>query len=417
MNFPQDRRFDNSLPLLSEGYTFIQRRCRHLDSDAFQTRLLLRPVLCASGEDAARLFYSADHFQRKGALPPNTVMSLQDWHSVQLREGDDHAQRKQLFMSFMTPDSIGRLRQLMREEWLREFSERSATEQIVLHDAAQRILCRTACRWVGLEISDEVNAARSREFAAMIEGAGKIGPKNWRGLLLRQRTEKWARQQISDYRSGRLKLAADMPLALLADYEENGNTLDEKTAGVELLNLLRPTVAVGRYIVFAALALHTYPRCRQPIANGDEEYLHNFVQEVRRFYPFFPFVGGRAMKDLKWQDEKIPQGSWVLLDLYGTNHDPREWQNPEEFEPERFRDWNGSPFNFIPQGGGEFKNSHRCPGERNTIELIKEATRLLVQQMSYRVPSQDLDIDMSQMPALPASGFIISQVQMPDQQS
>ena len=51
-------------------------------------------------------------------------------------------------------------------------------------------------------------------------------------------------------------------------------------------------------------------------------YAVAFAQEVRRFYPFAPFVGGRAVRDLTWQGEHIPVGSLVLLDIYGQNHDP-----------------------------------------------------------------------------------------------
>lgn len=41
-----------------------------------------------------------------------------------------------------------------------------------------------------------------------------------------------------------------------------GNLLDEQIAAVEVINVLRPTVAVSRFIVFCALALHQYPGYR-----------------------------------------------------------------------------------------------------------------------------------------------------------
>ncbi len=53
----------------------------------------------------------------------------------------------------------------------------------------------------------------------------------------------------------------------------------------------------------------------------------------------------------------------MLLDLYGTNYDPQLWSNPEAFYPERFREWDESKFNFIPQGGEDYYTNHRCPGE------------------------------------------------------
>jgi cytochrome P450 len=90
--------------------------------------------------------------------------------------------------------------------------------------------------------------------------------------------------------------------------------LGEEDAAVELINVLRPTVAVARFITFAALALHEHPGARQKLQEGDEEYLERFVQEVRRFYPFFPLVGGRARKDFEWRGHRFEEGTWVLLD-------------------------------------------------------------------------------------------------------
>jgi fatty-acid peroxygenase len=100
-----------------------------------------------------------------------------------------------------------------------------------------------------------------------------------------------------------------------------------------------------------------------------------------------------------------------MLDLYATNHDPRSFREPDEFRPERFREWNESAFNFIPQGGGDFQNGHRCPGERITIELMKDALEFLVTEVSYEVPVQNLEVRLSRMPALPESGFVIRNVQ------
>lgn len=99
-----------------------------------------------------------------------------------------------------------------------------------------------------------------------------------------------------------------------------------------------------------------------------------------------------------------------MLDLYGTDHDPRTWDKPEEFRPDRFRAWDQSAFNFIPQGPGDHYQNHRCAGEWITIELMKVAADFLTRQITYNVPEQDLRIDMSRLPALPRSGFIIDNV-------
>jgi len=41
---------------------------------------------------------------------------------------------------------------------------------------------------------------------------------------------------------------------------------------------------------------------------------------------------------------------------------------------------------------------------------MKVAVRALTTRMSYTVPAQDLSIRLSRMPAMPQSGFVISDV-------
>ena len=164
------------------------------------------------------------------------------------------------------------------------------------------------------------------------------------------------------------------------------------------------------FVTFAAVALHEHPECRGQILGSDDEALESFVHEVRRHYPFFPFMGGRAMGEFSWRGHHLPRGSWVMLDAYGTNQDPRIWVDPEVLRPERFQEWNGSAFTFIPQGGGNFETGHRCPGERATIEITKCAVRQLTTAMEYEVPLQGLSIDLSRMPAIPKSCFVITNV-------
>jgi len=135
------------------------------------------------------------------------------------------------------------------------------------------------------------------------------------------------------------------------------------------------------------------------------------VQEVRRFYPFFPLVAAVVEDEFEWKGYRFPRGRWVLLDLYGTDHDGRLWERPEEFRPERFRGREVSPFDLIPQGGGDYHRHQRCAGEWVTVELMKVALSQLAEFMTYDVPAQDLRVSLSRVPAIPRSRFVISNVE------
>lgn len=99
-----------------------------------------------------------------------------------------------------------------------------------------------------------------------------------------------------------------------------------------------------------------------------------------------------------------------MLDLYGTNHDPEIWKNPDVFNPNRFAKWEGSPFSFIPQGGGDYFMGHRCAGEWVTIEVMKVSLDYLTNRMDFEVPDQDLSFSMASMPSIPHSKVVIKNV-------
>ncbi|WP_287033858.1 cytochrome P450 [Methylophilus sp.] len=84
---------------------------------------------------------------------------------------------------------------------------------------------------------------------------------------------------------------------------------------------------------------------------------------MRRFYPFFPFLAAYARQDFNWKGWRFKKGTLTLLDIYGTNHDGREWEQPDMFNPERFKNWPQDEYTFIASGGATYAQHHRCPGE------------------------------------------------------
>jgi len=410
-DIPRAPEFDSTFALLRDGYEYIAKRRARLERDIFRTRLMLRDVICMGGADAAKFFYDGDRFTRKGtAMPGRVVKLLQDKGSVQMLDGLAHRRRKAMFMSLMGSSSILRLIEQFEQFWQLEAASWPQRQPICLFGEVNRIICRTVCAWTGAPLPSADVGETTRKLSAMIENVAVFGPTYWRTRWWRRQMESWAASLIADARTGRIVLDETMPLMRVAQHEDlDGRPLTQDEAAVELLNLLRPTVAVGHFIVFAAHALHSFPEAAQRLDPNSNQALEAFAQEVRRFYPFFPFIGGLARETTSFQGITIPQGQWVLLDLYGTNHDPALWRDPDRFEPERFRTWNDDPYRLVPQGAGDVFSGHRCPGERITLELTKKAISLLL-QMRYRVPAQDLTIRLNRMPTLPESGFIIDNV-------
>lgn len=408
---PRDRAPDSTLSLLSEGYAFIPNRCGRYGSDLFSARLMLSPVICMSGREAASHFYDQYRFTRRHALPPTTFALIQDHGSVMVLDGDAHRHRKAMFLSLVGAEALGRFSHLLAEHWRCAVLRWATMDSVVLLDEAHRIITAAVCEWIGLPLTPDEVGARAAEFAAMVAGTGAIGPRNWRGHLLRARTERWARRMIEEIRRGRRDVPLGAARTVATHRDAEGRLLEVKTAGVELINMLRPTVANARYVVFAAMALHEHPHWVEALRKADEDTSQRFAWEVRRAFPFIPFIGGRVREPFEWRGHVFGVGDWALMDLYGTNHDPSRWHAPERFDPDRFRTETIDPFDLISHGGGSAMDGHRCPGEGITQTLLITATKLLATSMRYEVPRQDLRIDLSYIPARPRSGFILRNVQ------
>ncbi|WP_072295068.1 cytochrome P450 [Paracoccus sp. SM22M-07] len=401
---------DHTTTLLRQGYDFIGRGCDRFGQDMFRARLMFRPVICARGADAARLIYDPDLFTRQGAMPTTVLRLLQDKGSVQTLDDAQHRHRKALFVSLLMSDRTEwQVVTLFQEEWRRALQQWQARDMISLLDEAGLVLTRTACRWIGLEPPRQDDVALHADLAAMIEAAGKAGPSVVKALLRRRRIEQWLQDCVSQRRQ--MQNPPDDPLAEVALLrDDDGTMLSRSIAAVEVLNLLRPIAAVGRYVMLCALALHNHPKWHDRVRGAPEPIQQAFAEEVRRFYPFFPAVAGRARRTFHHHGHQFAQGDWLLLDLYGSCHHHQMFPRPEEFDPRRPRTWSDQDFGLIPQGAGRVDRTHRCPGERLTVALMRRAIGLLTEEMTYTVPKQDLDLPASRIPAQPKDGFLMADI-------
>ena len=396
---------DATLALLRDGYGFVSRRCARLGAEAFRTRLMLRPVLCARGSAAAEAFYTPDRFTRVGAMPAVTMRLLQDRDSVQMLDGPAHRHRKLMFLRMLhEDDQVDRLAALTRAELVAAIPHWTLRQPVELVGAMAEVLTRVAFRWTGIPLTDPPRAVR--DLTAMIRNAGRFGPRAWRALKLRDGHEREMQAVIRDIRSGALCLAEDQPARIVAEHRDPaGDLLSEAAAAVELINLTRPIVAVAWFTGFAALALAAHPD-RRVAFRESEDGLDSFAEEVRRDAPFFPLIGGKAVTGFDWLGERIEPGTWMLLDLYGTTHDPARFPEPDRFDPDRQLSWRQPSRCFIPQGAGDLRETHRCPGERVTVEILKLAIAFLARDVDWRLRRPG-PVPRARFPAIPRGGVVL----------
>lgn len=399
---PKVSGFDQTVSLLREGYDFLPRRFERMTTDILEARFGLQKAICLRGHDAAELFYDSNRFQRRGAAPRRVKAILFGRGGVQNLDGEIHRQRKAMFMSLMDRASIDRLVERLEQHWRGAVVRWGERSQVKLLIEARKVLTRAVCEWAGVPLDDNDVEQRATQLAKLVDGASGVGPRYWEGRLARIQTEAWALKIVEKIRDRRLEAPTGSAAHVVACHREDGKLLPPRVAAVELLNVLRPVVAIDRYIAFTALALHEHASLLDDT--------HAFVQEVRRYYPFFPVLAARVRTEFEWRGYRFPKGRRVVLDIYGTNHDRRLWDDPETFRPERFHGRELDAFTLIPQGGGDHYLNHRCAGEWITIAVMTAAVRLLTREMSYQVSAQDLRIDHGRIPARPPSDFLIEAV-------
>lgn len=408
--FPKDKGLDHTLDLLKEGYLFIGNRANRYQTDIFQTRLIGKKVICLTGAAGAKTFYNTRLFERKNIMPRRVQQTLMGKGGVQGLDGRAHKCRKELFLSCGTEEQEKELVKAADEVWDQAIKEWQNKSEIILFDEAKQILCEAACKWVGVPLSKERVKQTAEALGATIFGFGRIGPIHWKGRMARNKLEAWLRGNVQAVRQGKMNVKHDTILYQMCFYrDEMGELMSPQITAVELLNLIRPIVAVAVYIVFAAVALYENPAYKVKLSLGQEEDLERFNEEVRRYYPFAPFVGAKVKKNFIWKGYAFKKGTLVLLDLYGTNHDERFWKSPYSFNPDRYKKEKISLYNFMPQGGGSLRG-HRCMGESITMAMMNIALDVLVNKISYELPPQDLSYSMSCIPTLPSSGVKMSRI-------
>lgn len=396
----------STIGVFIKGYDYFKYKFAKEKSNIIKTRLLLKKTMVIKGEEAAKLFYDQEKFKRKNATPSRFKKTLFGIGGVQGLDGKAHYNRKKMFMKIMSRELMDELDQHFTHCWKNALIEWQTRNMVILFDEVEKILFLAACKWVGVPLLEEEIEKRTRYLSNMIDAAGGIGIRHYKGRYSRKKAESWI-EKLVEY----IRMKKDNNNSILSQfcfYEDvNNQLLNKRIVVVEILNLLRPIVAIARYIIFSAMALHEHQGYGKKIERNQNDERRKFVQEVRRMYPFFPFVPAKVKKDFIWKDVLFPKNRRVLLDLYATNHDEEIWKNPDKFYPERFNDWDESPFNFIPQGGGDHYKNHRCAGEWITIRLTELALGFLVNKMNYIVPRQNLNVKLNRIPAIPKSRFKI----------
>ena len=397
------RMADLAWRFLRQGYDAVAAdRAARRGSDDFESRLLGRRAVVVRSREGARCFYDEDLVRRQGAVPPPLAWLLFGRGAVHGLDAPEHRRRKAMFLDALAAPRLVPLTEAV-EAALREQIASWPGRDVMVFDELVRAYGRGVLDWAGLRLEAGEADARSRQLAQIVDGFGGAGSAYARAWRARVDANRWAGQVVQDARAGRVPAPEGSLLEEIA-----GSSLSRHTAGVELLNVLRPTVAVAWLGTFAALRFAQLEdlegwRARLVDPGGGRDRF-SFAQEVRRTTPFAPALAAKARRRADVAGIVVHPGDRLVLDIIGINHDPARWSDPETFHPDRFLDVEPGAFDLVPQGGGSPVTGHRCPGESVALSLLEVTLRILP---LLELEVVGAEVDRHRIPTLPGKGLAV----------
>ncbi|KAJ9706783.1 hypothetical protein PVL29_001986 [Vitis rotundifolia] len=135
------------------------------------------------------------------------------------------------------------------------------------------------------------------------------------------------------------------------------------------------------------------------------KYMDAVMKETLRLHPTTPLLMPKCPSEsCTVGGYTVPKGTKVFVNVWAMHRDPKYWDNPSEFKPERFLtdssrwDYRGNNFQYLPFGSGR----RVCPGiplaERMLIYLLGS----LLHSFDWQLIAKGEDLDLSEQ-----SGIVV----------
>ncbi|TYH65023.1 hypothetical protein ES332_D06G027700v1 [Gossypium tomentosum] len=215
-----------------------------------------------------------------------------------------------------------------------------------------------------------------------------------RDKFMQDLIEQYRRKMKSDPNGeGNKKTMIEILLSL--QESESDYYTDEIIKGLMIILLMAGTETSISSMEWGLSLLLNHPevltKARDEILNtvGDERlieesdlvrlpYLCSIIYETLRMYPPVPMLVPHESSDECMVDGfRIPSGTMLLVNIWAIQNDPKVWEDPTRFEPERFDGVGGARdgFKSLPFGAGR----RGCPGEGLGLRIVGLTLGSLIQ--------------------------------------
>lgn len=128
-------------------------------------------------------------------------------------------------------------------------------------------------------------------------------------------------------------------------------------------------------------------------------YVHLVIKEALRLHPPGPFLTPRECRETcQVLGYDVPKGTAVFVNAWAIGRDNKNWEDAEEFMPERFAssdiDFRGANFEYIPFGAGR----RICPGMALGLTIMELVLASLLYHFDWELPdgNNPEELDMTE---------------------
>lgn len=165
---------------------------------------------------------------------------------------------------------------------------------------------------------------------------------------------------IHERRAGRKAETPDVLEILLAARDEDGSAMSDEQIRDEVMTLFlagHETTALALSWTFYLLSQHPHieRKLSDAVDREDVPYIKMVLNESMRVYPPVWGIGREAIRECEVGGYAVPRRSQIWINQWVLHRDPRYFENPEDFNPDR---WSGDfakhlpKFAYFPFGGG-----------------------------------------------------------------
>lgn len=322
--------------------------------------------------------------------------------------GKDWLKQRRLIQPGFSKVKIANLVSIMEEETDKAFEAFSAETEIDLYDFFHSLAFTIVAKTL---FSSDIDERTVKELGRIITEIQEVFAKEVRlpfytqilqvfGVIdkniKKSKRSKAIIQSVLDKRRSSGEEKNDLlDMLIQARYEDTGLPMTDEQLVDEMLILFiagHETTANALSFIFFEISRHpeAEEKLRQEIAGEGEavftpeslmkkSFTANIIKESMRLHSPAWAIDRQALENDRFGEYSWPKGTFIILYISGLHRNPRYWNDPDSFIPERFDDENAKNFAYYPFGAGP----RLCIGEHFAVMEMALIIRRFYKQFSF----------------------------------